>query len=104
MFLKDYWEHEPMTKADKSWKDQEVWTATLDNRYNIRVNRTAPYKGLLTVTDLVAAKPEILYQEQVSLAYDARFGPDTDDVATWQDMVAKFIDERSTMPSNSSSP
>lgn len=90
-----------------SIRDREVWVSILGGgKYHCTVLRTKPYQGLLEVIDIsrdLAQMP--CYQEDVSLSYDARPRPDPNDVAQWQDMVAKFIDERSsTMQAPSSSP
>jgi hypothetical protein len=31
--------------------DEQVWTSTLDGRFTVTVNRTAPYRGELTITE-----------------------------------------------------
>ena len=71
-------------------KANEVWTSTLDNRYTVTVVRESPYRGILTI----AEGEQVLYRESVGLMYDALFGPDGDDVASWQDIAARFIDGR----------
>lgn len=71
-------------------KANEVWTATLDNKYTVTVIREAPYRGILTITE----GKLVLHRESVGLMYDALFGPDVDDVASWQDIAVRFIDSR----------
>jgi hypothetical protein len=68
----------------------EVWTSRLDDKYEIKVVRTAPYQGLLTIT----GKDTILHTQSVGLMYDALFGPDVDDVMTWQNLAVDFIDKQ----------
>lgn len=68
-----------------------VWTATLDQRYEITVLRTDPYQGKLVIKDMADSNKE-LFTKQVGLAYDALFGPDVDDVMTWQELAANYID------------
>jgi hypothetical protein len=71
-----------------------VWENTVDdNEYQCKVTRLDGdgYRGMLTVTN----DGEVIHQEEVGLAYAARFGPDMDDVATWQDRVVQVIDNPS---------
>lgn len=66
----------------------EIWSSLLDRRYVISVNRTAPYRGDLTISDA----DQMLHREPVSLSYDGLFGPDVDDVAHWQQLAVAFVD------------
>lgn len=68
----------------------DVWSALLDKHYLISVNRTAPCQGTLTISDA----GHLLHREQVSLAYDALFGPDIDDVSYWRQLAVAFVDRR----------
>lgn len=70
--------------------DNLVWNSMLDGRYIIAVRRTRPYSGELTI----AEGDRVLFRKEVGLAYDALFGPDVDDVATWQDEALRFVDGR----------
>lgn len=82
-----------------TWKENEVWAATIDEKYYVTVNRTDSTVGLLTVKDLVTLDTdtqqigEVVYQESVSLP---RRGVRIcwEDTMLWQDMVAKFRDEK----------
>lgn len=65
-----------------------VWEANLDEKYECRVNRTKPYTGVLTITE----DGKELFSKDVSIAYDAQFGPDVSDVMEWQDICVEFID------------
>jgi hypothetical protein len=68
-----------------------VWDEGVDNgRFRCLVTRTRPYEARYTVT--VAATGEVLHDAEVGLAYDARFGPDVDDVGHWQQIALKAID------------
>lgn len=69
-------------------KANEVWTATLDDKYTVTVIRESPYRAILTITE----GEQVLYRQSVGLMYDALFGPDIDDVASWQDIAVRFID------------
>ena len=67
-----------------------VWETSLDERYDCKVERVEQYMGRLTVVDTAASV--LLLEETVSLAYDAVFGPDVADVALWQEMCIKAVD------------
>lgn len=67
-----------------------VWEAGLDQRYLVRVTRTEPYNGKLEVL-------EVLMETEVTLSYDAKFGPDAGDVMQWQEIATRFIDGRPTL-------
>lgn len=71
-------------------KANEVWTATLDNKYAVTVIRESPYRGILTITE----GEQVLHREPVGLRYNAQFGPDVDDVADWQAIAERIIDNR----------
>ena len=71
-------------------KENEVWNATLDDKYAISVERTEPYQGSLTISD----GDEVLYREPVGLMYNAQFGPDVEDVHRWKQTAVRFIDSR----------
>ncbi len=68
--------------------DSIVWSATLDDRYIVKVRRTAPYQGELTITD----GEQTIHRQQVGLMFDALFGPDVDDVLTFQSIAIRFVD------------
>ncbi len=66
-----------------------IWSTKVDRRYQVKVCRTGDYTADLVVTE---GDRELL-REQVSLAYKAIFGPDVDDIATWQERVIRLIDQ-----------
>ena len=68
--------------------DLTVWSSMLDGRFIVKVIWIAPYRGELTIADGAA----VLYQEPVSLSYNAQFGPDVDDVCSWQESAIAFVD------------
>jgi len=68
--------------------DFTVWSSMLDGRFAIKVIWTAPYHGELTISDGAT----VLYREPVSLSYNAQFGPDVDDVRSWQESAIAFFD------------
>lgn len=71
-----------------------VWESQLDNRYDCRVVWTESYRGRLTVTDTV--NNNILLDEEVSLMYDAQFGPDISDVCLWEDKCIAVVPNESS--------
>lgn len=72
-------------------EQQVVWEATVDQHaYSVKVVRTNDYSGLLTVT--VTETEEVLLTEEVTLSYQAVFGPDVADVSDWQETALNAID------------
>ena len=67
-----------------------VWETSLDERYDCKVERIDEYMGRLTVVDTAASV--LLLEENVTLAYNAVFGADVADVALWQEMCIKAVD------------
>lgn len=69
-----------------------IWNAKLDNgQYTCKVTRLTGYTGQLTVEDTLNNN-EIVLDKEVPLAYGAKFGPDMGDVAHWQDLIIKAVD------------
>lgn len=69
-----------------------VWQNTVDGgTWGAKVVRTKPYTGILTVWH-VESGDEIL-SEEVGLMADALFGPDVDDVLSWQEKAIDAIDQ-----------
>lgn len=62
----------------------------LDDKYVVTVIREAPYRGTLRIS----GGGKVLHWETVGLMYNALFGPDTDDVGSWQEIAERFIDSR----------
>lgn len=69
--------------------DLTVWSSMLDHRYTVKVTRIAPYHGELTI----AEGNNVLHREDVLLSFDALFGPDVTDVASWQEVALAFVDK-----------
>jgi hypothetical protein len=69
---------------------ENIWQATLDDRFDCRVTRINEAHGHLTVTDTTHNK--IVLDQEVTLAYGARFGPDVDDVADWEIRCVQAVD------------
>ncbi len=76
----------PVKKPASQRKSSEtIWASILDDRYAVAVRRLADYRGELTIHD----GHKLLHREEGGLAYGALFGPDVDDVLTWQDIAVK---------------
>lgn len=67
-----------------------VWQSAVDDRYRVTVVRTAPYRGALRIEDREVGW--ILHEEEVSLSYDAMFGPDLADVGRWQEITVQVVE------------
>lgn len=72
---------------------QIVFEALLDEAWNVKVTRTADYNGELTITPVGETDP--VYRREVTLSYNAAFGPDISDVYEWQDIAANWVDDLS---------
>lgn len=71
--------------------DPVVWENSVDQGvWAVKVVRTAPYQGKMTVTHVALDK--VVLETEVGLAYDAVFGPDVADVAMWQESCIEAID------------
>jgi len=84
-----------------------VWYGMVDKSYVVEVHRLdqalaeklqiqqesydPAYQGVLCIFEQNGDK-QLLYFDKVILAYGAPFGPDTGDVAMWQEKVVNFID------------
>lgn len=70
-----------------------VWGATVDSEtWKAQVVRTGDYTGTLEVYRM--ADDEKVFSQDVSLSYQALFGPDMGDVAEWQEIAINFIDSQ----------
>lgn len=67
-----------------------IWESKLDDKYDIRVERVAPYEGELVISE----GDKILTIKQVTLTYDAKFGPDINDIREWERSCINFIDNK----------
>ncbi|HVX56839.1 MAG TPA: hypothetical protein VHA37_03840, partial [Candidatus Saccharimonadales bacterium] len=82
------------------WDSQEamshevIWWSRLDKRYQVEVRRDAEneYRGRLYIFDH-ADDDRLLHDEEVPVAYGALFGPDMDDIVSWQEKTVAFLDE-----------
>lgn len=69
--------------------DLIVWKAVLDDKYTIKVTRTAPHSGELTVAEGAI----VLHRQSVDLTFDALLGPDIPDVVAWHEIAIRFVDK-----------
>lgn len=70
------------------------WDQAVDRgRFRCTVEQTDAdgYRGILRVT--VADTDEVIHEQDVGVAYAARFGPDAADVEAWQEISLTAIDE-----------
>jgi len=72
-----------------------AWVGLLDKRYKIEVQRVVPYSGILCLFDAYN-NDELIFEKDVNISFDARFGADAGDVSEWQTIAADFVDSRST--------
>lgn len=66
-----------------------VWESVLDKKYKCQVLRLGAYHGCLMINDELGKN---LTKKPVTMSFDAKFGPDVDDVERWQDMCTEFVD------------
>lgn len=71
---------------------ENAWSALLDSRYKVEVQRTEPYKGVLCIWD-ARNDDALMFEKEVGISYDATFGVDIVDRCLWEDIVLNFIDD-----------
>lgn len=80
--------------------NQVVWAAILDKRFKIEVQRKTELKedgtiythlGTLLVFDSVN-DDVIILEKETPISYGALFGPDIDDLNTWQNEACNAVD------------
>lgn len=74
-----------------------VWSGSLDAAtWEALVYRTDPYKGVLKVVRMSPGGQvevgTVVLEEEVSLSYDALFGPDSADIWDWQTKAIEAVD------------
>lgn len=72
----------------QEWLKMKVFESTLDNKYQVYVEKIEPYKGKLVLQE----GDTVLNTWDVTISYDARFGADIDDIGYWQDLAADYVD------------
>ena len=70
-----------------------IWTAHLDERYQVEVQRTGKCTAVLALFDHESGDKNI-FEKEVGLSYGALFGPDVADVELWQQMTVDYLDNR----------
>jgi hypothetical protein len=70
-----------------------VWARILDKRFCYEVQRKEPYKGVLVIFDSKNDYKEI-FNKEVVIAFDARFGADVSDTLEWDGFVIDYIDNK----------
>ncbi len=66
-----------------------VYENSLDGgKYKLRVLREKPYLGRLTLT----RDDVIVHERDVGIMYDAPYGPDVEDIQTWQQISTDAAD------------
>lgn len=70
-----------------------VWMNKLDNKYDVFVERLCPYNGQLVIKD---GDSEIL-REDVTISYDAIFGPDMADIDTWENRCVELVETHESL-------
>lgn len=73
-----------------------IWQSKLDKHFQCEVNRTSPHEARLTVRDEYTGT--LLLNQEVTLSYDAQFGPDIADVSEWQMLCMTAVDKYATSP------
>lgn len=68
----------------------KVWETKVDEKFDVWVERVAPYKGRIVVMSPDQEAP--LLDKEVTISYDAPFGPDAADVSVWAAMALEVID------------
>lgn len=67
-----------------------IWQCKLDRKYDVRVERVAPYEGELVISE----NDKMLTVKQVTISHDAQFGPDINDIRDWEALCIDFIDNK----------
>lgn len=68
-----------------------IWESVLDDTYTYtcRVTRSGEYTGTLRIW----VDDRVIMEKEISLSYDAMFGPDAADVNDWMMTCADYVDE-----------
>ena len=81
--------------------NQIVWWANIDENYSILVFRTGQNKGTTHLYEGFLDQDKVeLRSKNVTLSYDARFGPDINDVEQWKTWAINIIDNEFTISKN----
>jgi hypothetical protein len=74
--------------APEESSKKEIWSSMLEGRYTVTVHWLRPYRGKLTIWE----GEKLIHSQKLALMYHAVFGPDVDDVATWQEIATTVVD------------
>lgn len=70
-------------------RPEHVWSNSLDRgKYHASVVRVRPYWGRLVLT----RENAVVLEREVTISYDAPFGPDMEDVHCWERICAAAAD------------
>lgn len=72
--------------------DNYVWESRLDKKYQCSVTRLSERTGMLKVIN--EDTNTVLLEKEVGLSYGAVFGPDMDDVSTWEETCIEVVDSQ----------
>lgn len=71
-------------------KNSLIWQSNLDGKtYKVTVTRIGPYKGRLVLT----RGDVVILSQGVSLMYNAEYGPDLEDIQSWQSTCLAAADD-----------
>ena len=65
-----------------------IYKSKLDKKFDVWVERVAPYEGELVISE----NGKMLTIKQVTLKFDAKFGPDVSDITDWESFCIDYID------------
>jgi len=68
----------------------QIWKSTLDKKFEVYVERVAPYEGELVISE----NGKMLTIKQVTISHDAKFGVDLSDIRDWETFCIDFIDNK----------
>jgi hypothetical protein len=66
-----------------------VWSSRLDGKYEVKVIWTAPNTGELSIAD----DTTVLHREPVSVSSKSEFGLGVGEIAEWQEIAIRFVDD-----------
>jgi hypothetical protein len=78
-------------ETDACKHPMHVWGAHLDNRYLVEVQRKDRDTAIVCIFDH-QDNDKLIYSNDTTLAYGAAYGPDSEDVARWEEECVEFVD------------
>ena len=64
-----------------------IWKSNVDKKFDVWVERVAPYEGELVISE----DGKMLTIQQVTITYDAKFGPDIFSFLKGDDSTTKYL-------------